>query len=61
MPDGKVDVYYRGRHVKTLTLRNGKASSSYRVIKEGKHTFRFAYRGSPGVLSSSDSVNVRVR
>ncbi|VXB56048.1 Beta-xylosidase [Aeromicrobium sp. 9AM] len=61
VPDGKVDVYYRGRHIKTLTLRNGKASSSYRVVKRGKHTFRFAYRGSPGVLSSSDSVNIRVR
>ncbi len=55
VPDGKVDVYYRGRHIKTLTLRDGKVSSSYRVVKRGKHTFRFVYRGSTGVLSSSDS------
>lgn len=61
VPDGKVAVYYRGRHIKTLTLRGGKVSSSYRVVRKGKHTFRFSYRGSAGVLPSSDSVTIRVR
>lgn len=61
VPDGKVVVYYRNRPIKTLTLRGGKVSSSYRVVKKGLHTFRFSYRGSAGVLPSSDSVNIRVR
>jgi beta-xylosidase len=61
VPDGKVDISYRGRHIKTLTLRDGKVSSSYRVVKKGLHTFRFSYRGSAGVLASSDTVTIRVR
>ncbi len=61
VPDGKVDISYRGRHIKTLSLRDGKLSSSYRVVKRGLHTFRFSYRGSAGVLPSSDSVTIRVR
>ncbi|WP_200935428.1 family 43 glycosylhydrolase [Aeromicrobium sp. Root344] len=60
-PDGKVDISYRGRHIKTLTVRGGKVSSSYRVVKRGLHTFTFSYRGSAGVLSSSDTVRIRVR
>jgi hypothetical protein len=61
VPDGKVYVYYRGRHIKTLWLHSGKLSSSYRVVKKGKHAFRFSYRGSAGVTSSSDTVTIRVR
>ena len=61
VPDGKVDISYRGRHIKTLTVRDGKVSSSYRVVKKGLHTFRFSYRGSAAVLASSDSVTIRVR
>jgi hypothetical protein len=61
VPSGKVDVYYRGERIRTLTLLDGKVSSSLRPIVKGKHTLQFSYRGSDGVLSSSDTVTIRVR
>jgi hypothetical protein len=61
VPDGKVDVYYRGTKVRTLTLSNGSASTTFRPAKKGTHTFTFRYQGSSGVLQSSDSVTIRVR
>ncbi len=58
---GKVDVYYRGKKVRTLTLKNGKVSSTFRPQVKGRFTLKVVYRGAPGVKPSTASVRIRVR
>ncbi len=60
-PSGRVDVYYRGKKVRTLTLRNGKATATFRPSAKGKNTLRVVYRGTKGIDSSRRSVTIRVR
>ncbi len=61
VPDGKVYVYYRGTKIRSLTLSDGTASSTFHPAKKGTQTFTFSYQGSSGVTSSKDTVKVRVR
>ncbi len=61
VPDGKVYIYYRGSKIRTLTLSDGKASTTFHPAKKGTQTFTFSYQGSSGVSSSKDVVKVRVR
>ena len=57
---GRVEVRYRGRVVRTLTLKDGKVSGTFRPVKQGTHTFRFTYLGSGAAAASTDTVTVRV-
>lgn len=60
-PTGRVDVYYRGKKVRTLTLKKGKASSTFRPTAKGKHTLKVVYRGAKGIDGSKKSVSIRLR
>jgi hypothetical protein len=61
VPDGKVDIYYRGDKIRSLELSDGQVSSTFHPAKKGTQTFTFSYRGSSGVTSSKDTVKIRVR
>ena len=61
VPDGKVYIYYRGTKIRSLTLSDGTASTTFHPAKKGTQTFTFSYQGSSGVTSSKDTVKVRVR
>jgi hypothetical protein len=58
---GTVEVRYRGRLVRTLRLKDGKVSGTFRPLRRGAHAFRFTYRGSGSANPSTDVVRVRVR
>ncbi|WP_456697141.1 family 78 glycoside hydrolase catalytic domain [Aeromicrobium sp. P5_D10] len=60
-PTGKVDFYYRGKKVRTLRLKNGKVSTTFRPSVKGRFSLKVVYRGAKGVKSSSSSVRIRVR
>ena len=60
-PPGKVDVYYRGKKVRSLRLKNGKVSATFRPSVKGRFTLKVVYRGAKGVKSSTSSVKIRVR
>ncbi|MFI5427120.1 Ig-like domain-containing protein [Aeromicrobium sp. UC242_57] len=60
-PTGRVDVYYRGKKVRTLTLKKGKASATFRPTAKGKHTLKVVYRGTKGVGGSKKAVSIRLR
>lgn len=62
VPSGKVDIYYRGKRQKTLSLRNGKTPVvAFRPAVSGRHTVKVRYRGEKGIGASSTSIRVRIR
>lgn len=60
-PGGRVDFYYRGKKVRSATLKNGKVTQTFRPRVKGKHTLRVVYRGVKGIDSSQKSVSIRIR
>ncbi|MBD8608775.1 family 78 glycoside hydrolase catalytic domain [Aeromicrobium sp. CFBP 8757] len=61
-PYGRVDVYYRGKRVRSgVKLVDGRLSTSFRPQVRGRHTLTIAYRGSSGVRPDRASVSLRVR
>jgi alpha-L-rhamnosidase len=60
-PSGTVDVYYRGKKVRSLRLKNGKVSTTFRPSVKGRFTLKVVYRGAKGVKASTSSVRIRVR
>ncbi|AWB92107.1 alpha-L-rhamnosidase [Aeromicrobium chenweiae] len=60
-PGGRVQFYYRGKKVRTVTLKNGKVTTSFRPRVRGKHTLKAVYRGVKGIDGSRKSVTIRIR
>lgn len=61
VPPGKLRFTYRGKVVRTLTLKSGKATTTFRPTKRGKYTLKVSYLPASGYSSSSDSTKLRVR
>lgn len=58
---GKVVVSFRGKKVRTLTVRDGVARGTFRATARGTHRVKVTYRGTVGVRPGSASTRVRVR
>ena len=61
-PTGLVDVYYRGKRVRTgMVLVDGKVRTTFRPTVVGRHAVRIVYRGSNGVTAGETTLHLRVR
>lgn len=61
-PTGIVDVYYRGRKVRSgLRLSDARLTATFRPRVRGTHTMKIIYRGDRGVRPSSSTITLRVR
>jgi alpha-L-rhamnosidase len=60
-PTGRVDIYYRGKKVRTVTLRKGKITTAFRPTVRGKHALKIVYRGSRGIDGSRREITIRIR
>ncbi len=61
-PTGLVDVYYRGKRVRTgMVLVDGKVRTTFRPTVVGRHAVRIVYRGSNGVTTGETTLHLRVR
>lgn len=58
---GKVRFTYRGKVVRTTSLKSGKVIATFRPTVRGKHTLKATYLTSTGYSSSSTKVNLRVK
>lgn len=62
VPSGKVDIYYRGKRVRTgLKLVGGKLTTTFRPEGKGKRSLRIVYRGNSGVSGSTSTIKLTVR
>lgn len=62
VPSGKVDVYYRGKRVRTgLKLVGGKLTTTFKPKGKGKRSVRIVYRGNSGISGSKSTIKLTVR
>jgi streptogramin lyase len=59
-PTGTIKVYYRGNLTRTMTLHDGKASTTFHPTVRGRHLLLVKYYPATGFKSSQRYVHIRV-
>ncbi|WP_146826183.1 hypothetical protein [Aeromicrobium flavum] len=58
---GKASVYAKGKRIKTVTVRGGKATIKIAKQKKGKRTYTIRWSGNKSITSATKSLKVRIR
>ncbi|MBA4607011.1 hypothetical protein H1W00_00790 [Aeromicrobium sp. Marseille-Q0843] len=58
---GKASIYAKGKRIKTVNVKNGKATIKIAKQKKGKRTYTVRYSGNRVITSSSKSLKIAIR
>ncbi|GAA2087302.1 hypothetical protein IDH50_16110 [Aeromicrobium tamlense] len=58
---GKASIYAKGKRIKTVNVRNGKATIKVARQKKGKRTYTVRYSGNRVIVSSQKSFKIAIR
>ncbi|WP_313601442.1 hypothetical protein [Aeromicrobium phoceense] len=58
---GKASIYAKGKRIKTVNVRNGKATIKIAKQKKGKRTYTVRYSGNRVITSSTKSLKIAIR
>ncbi|MFH7323349.1 hypothetical protein [Aeromicrobium sp. JJY06] len=58
---GKASIYAKGKRIKTVNVRNGKATFTIAKQKKGKRTYTVRYSGNRIITSSAKSLKIAIR
>ncbi|SKB08273.1 hypothetical protein [Aeromicrobium choanae] len=58
---GKASIYAKGQRIKTVSVKNGKATVAVTKQRKGKRTYTVRYSGNRVVSSSSTSLKIAIR
>ncbi|MFO6452807.1 MULTISPECIES: hypothetical protein [unclassified Aeromicrobium] len=58
---GKASIYAKGKRIKTVNVRNGKATIKIAKQKKGKRTYTVRYSGTWRILPSTKSLKIAIR
>jgi hypothetical protein len=58
---GKASIYAKGKRIKTVTVKNGKATLTISKQKRGKRTYTVRYSGNRIISSSTTSLKIAIR
>ncbi|WP_269305400.1 hypothetical protein [Aeromicrobium sp. HA] len=58
---GKASVYAKGKRIKTVTVRNGKATIKIARQKKGKRTYTVRWSGNESITPAAKSLKVTIR
>ncbi|GAA3531764.1 hypothetical protein AFL01nite_20610 [Aeromicrobium flavum] len=59
--DGKVTIYLKGKKLRTVKVKNGKAKLGITRQKKGKRTYKVRYSGNSLVKPGAKSLKIRIR
>ncbi|MBA4607009.1 hypothetical protein H1W00_00780 [Aeromicrobium sp. Marseille-Q0843] len=59
--NGKASIYAKGKRIKTVNVKNGKATIKIAKQKKGKRTYTVRYSGNWMITSSSKSLKIAIR
>ncbi|WP_286931279.1 MULTISPECIES: hypothetical protein [Aeromicrobium] len=58
---GKVSIYAKGKRIKTITMRRGKATIKIAKQKKGKRTYTVRWSGNESITPVAKSIKIKIR